>query len=453
MYAVLLANNFQRGFSSEQPWLHLILIQWPISLAPALFTFLLSGLLGYARGGMAWVGAAIAAVFTILLPFQQVSAPLAEWYPRLHPWLFGIFYIYALAGLALCGVGIYDGKRSAIWALLAVLSLLGGALADTVNWFGWASSSPWVPIGFIGFWVCLVVGFLRRPADAPMKPDVQQAARNLANNRTRRSRSLARKLLREGNIHLLPLYYLFNLSDLGREGIENSGSYRFADHIYRNQASGRGLIGRWIDARMLASAPSQAFRRRYLRCVQEMRRALESFPAETRPLRVLAIPCGLPRDVKGLAAELQKDNPALLQRIEYHGMDVDADLLRLAEEFTANVPLPVKQYHQGNALLAETFLPGPFHFVASTGLNEFLEEPQLEVFYRNVYDRLAPGGTFYTSCTQKERRSEVVMRAFELVTRYHTPEELKQLLGKLPWSRVDLTQDETGLQTFVVAVK
>ena len=245
----------------------------------------------------------------------------------------------------------------------------------------------------------------------PVSPDVQQAACNLANNRTRRSRSLTRKLLREGNIHLLPLYYLFNLSDLGREGIENSGSYRFADHIYRNQASGRGLIGRWIDARMLASAPSQAFRpATYLRqCTRNAAQRWSRSPPRPGRCAILAIPCGLPRDVKGLAAELQKDNPALLQRIEYHGMDVDADLLRLAEEFTANVPLPVKQYHQGNALLAETFPPGPFHFVASTGLNEFLEEPQLEVFNRNVYDRLAPGGALYTSCTQKERRSEVAM--------------------------------------------
>jgi hypothetical protein len=32
-------------------------------------------------------------------------------------------------------------------------------------------------------------------------------------------------------------------SDLGREGIINSGSYRFADHIYHNEPSGRGHFG------------------------------------------------------------------------------------------------------------------------------------------------------------------------------------------------------------------
>jgi hypothetical protein len=182
-------------------------------------------------------------------------------------------------------------------------------------------------------------------------------------------------------MHLLPLYYLMRCSDLGREGIEHSGSYRFADHIYRNQPSGRGMLGRWLDARLLSSAPARAFRRRCRRCVDEMRRALESVPSDVNPLRVLAIPCGLPRDLTLLAATLQGEDPRLLERIEYHGMDLDDELLALAQEFTAAAPVPVRRFHQGNALLAETFPPGPFHCVVSTGLNEFLEVSQLEVFF------------------------------------------------------------------------
>jgi len=45
------------------------------------------------------------------------------------------------------------------------------------------------------------------------------------------------------------------------------------------------------------------------------------------------------------------------------------------------------------------------------------------------------------------------MRAFELDTRYHEPEELKRLFDRLPWSRVLIWQHETGMQTFVSAVK
>jgi hypothetical protein len=448
-----LLGQFQSGFASDDPWLHMLFVQWPISLAPALFTWLLPSLLRYARGGMAWIGAGIALVFTALLPLQQISSPWAEWYPRVHPWLFGIFYVYVLAGLALCIVGIYDGKRSAIWALLAVLSLTGGAAADTVIWFGWASSSTWVPSGFVGFWILLGIGYVRRQADPLPEPDVRESARVAANNRTRRSRSIPRKLLREGNLHLLPIYYVLNLSDLGREGIENSGSYRFADHIYCNQPSGRTALGRWLDARLMGSPATQAFRRRYLRAQEEMHKALASFPEEVRPLRILAVPCGLPRDLTELAKALHTENRGLLNRLEYHGMDVDPELLRLASEFTRDCPVPRIEYHHGNALLREDYPAVSFHAVVSTGLGEFLEGRELGYFYRNVYEVLASGGTFYTSATRKEKRSDAIMSAFELITQYRTTEDLATILREFPWSRLTLVQDNTGLQTFVVAVK
>jgi 2-polyprenyl-3-methyl-5-hydroxy-6-metoxy-1,4-benzoquinol methylase len=184
-----------------------------------------------------------------------------------------------------------------------------------------------------------------------------------------------------------------------------------------------------------------------------MRRALESFPADVTPLRVLAVPCGLPRDLTDLSDHLRQDNPDLLRRVEYHGMDIDDHLLQLAAEFATAALVAVKLFHQGNALLAETFPPGPFHFVMSTGLIEFLDAAQLEVFLGHVYERLAPGGTFYTSATRKEQRSDALMRAFELITRYRSLDELETVLGRFPWRRLKLVQDETGLQTFAVGVK
>jgi SAM-dependent methyltransferase len=444
---------FQPGFASDQLWLRMLLIEWPISLAPALFTWLLPDLLRYARGGMAWVGLGFALLFTLLLPLQFVLPAWEDVYWGLHPWLFGVFYVYALAGLALCAVGLYDRKLSAVWALLAVLALTGGAVADTVIWFGWATGAPWVPYGFLAFWLLLLVGYLRRPADPPTDQDVRQMAKVAANNRTRRSRSITRKLLREGNIHLLPLYYLIRLSDLGREGIENSGSFRFADHIYRNVPSGRTALGRWLDAKFLAAPATQAFRRRYLRAQEEMRKALEAFRPEVKPLRVLAVPCGIPRDLTELAAALQAANPGLLARLEYHGMDVDPAVLEAARAHTRGCPLLAVEYHNGNALLREDYPPGPFHCAVSTGLGEFLDANQLAVFFRNVYDVLAPGGTFYTSATREEKRGEFIMRLFELITRYRTTGDLEKILRQQPWSRLTLVQDDTGLQTFAVAVK
>ncbi len=449
----LVGEQFRPGFASQDPWLHMLFIEWPISLAPALFTFFLPRVLGYRRGGMAWVGLFFTAGFTVLLPLQMVFEPWAQWYPRLHPWLFGAFYAYAAGGLALCGVGLHDGKRSAFWALLAVASLLAGALVDTAIWLGLASGVPAVPYGFAGFWIFLAIAWARREADPPPQPDMVQAAERLTHNRTRRSRSIPRKLLREGNLHLLPVYYALNLSDLGREGIANSGSFRFADHIYVGRPSGRTPFGLWLDRRFLALPAAQAFRRRYLRAQDEVRRALASFPAEVAPLRWLAVPCGIPRDLAEVAARLEAEAPGVLRRLAYCGMDLDPELLAIAREFTRAVPVPVLGFHLGNALVAEHYPPGPFHVVVSTGLGEFLSDAELRYFYRNVHTVLAPGGTFYTSATRREGRSDALMRAFELITQYRTVDQLEGLLSELPWTRLTLATDETGLQTFVRAVK
>lgn len=445
--------KFRPGFANQDPWLHMLFVEWPISLAPALFTYFLPRVLGYRRGGMAWLGFFFSLAFTVLLPLQMLFEPWAAWYPRIHPWLFGVFYAYAAGGLALCAVGLYDRKRSAFWALLAVASLLAGALVDTLIWFGLAAGVPAVPYGFMAFWIFLAVSYLRREADPAAEPDLLEAAERLTHNRTRRSRSLPRKLLREGNLHLLPLYYVLNLSDLGREGIANSGSFRFADHIYVGKPSGRTPFGAWLDRRFLALPAAQAFRRRYLRAQEEVRRALQAFPREVEPLRFLAVPCGIPRDLTELVARLAAEDPELARRLAYVGMDLDREVLAAAAEFTRGLPVRGLAFHLGNALLAAQYPSGPFHAVVSTGLGEFLTAADLRHFYRNVYDVLAPGGTFYTSATRKEGRSDALMRAFELLTQYRTVDELDELLSEIPWSRMTLVTDETGLQTFVRAVK
>jgi SAM-dependent methyltransferase len=447
-----LLAEFTAGFANQSPYLRMLLIEWPISLSPALFTWLLPGMLGYSRGGMARVGVCITAFFTLAIPLQLIWPPWQAWYWNVHPWLYGVFYVYALAGSALCWVGIYDGKRSAVWTLLAVLAFTGSAVADTIVWLGLATGPPSVPTGFIAFWMLLGIGALRKRVDRQPPLDRIEASRTLANNLTRRSCSIPRKLLREGNLHLLPLYYSLNLSDLGHEGIESSGSYRFADHIYRNVPSGRGAIGCWLDAKMLASPASEAFRDRYRQARDAMRIALESFPPDASPLHLLAIPCGLPRDLNELAKILQRENPALLARVEYTGMDIDPELLRLAADFTAGCPVPL-HFLQGNALLRETFPAGRFHCVVSTGLNEFLEAPQLAQFFGNVNDLLVPGGIFFTSLTRKERSSEFLMKAFELITRYRSIGELEGILEQFSWNRLKIWPHETGLQMFVMAVR
>jgi SAM-dependent methyltransferase len=272
-------------------------------------------------------------------------------------------------------------------------------------------------------------------------------------NLTRRSPSIPRKLLREGAVHLLPVYYLLTLSDLGREGIHHSGSYRFADHIYASVPSGRTPLGRWIDARLLAMPAARAFRSRYQKAQAAVRQALELAPDDVSPLRVLAVPCGIPRDMSELAATLHAANPALLQRLEYHGMDLDPSVLPLARAFLAKSPVPTAHYHLGDALSARDYPPVAFHAVVSTGLGDFLSDAELSTFYAHVYRALEPGGTFYTSASAQDRRSDALLRMVELLPYYRTAGQLENILRPFAWRRLELERDPTGLQTFVTAVK
>lgn len=272
-------------------------------------------------------------------------------------------------------------------------------------------------------------------------------------NLTRQSQSIARKLVREGALHLLPVYGLLRLSDLAREGIEHSGSYRFADHIYVGRPSGRTPLGRWLDARLLAMPAARAFRRRCDNAQAVVRQALESRPEGAGPLRVLAVPCGIPRDLVELSRSLASTRPELLGRLEYHGMDLDPEVIDLATRLTRSCGLRSVRFGQGDAMSRADYPAGTFHVVLSTGLGEFLDDDELGTFYAHAYQTLEPGGVFYTSATARDARSDVLLQMVELIPRYRRAEQLERILRQLPWRLLSLTRDDTGLQTFATAIR
>ena len=197
----------------------------------------------------------------------------------------------------------------------------------------------------------------------------------------------------------------------------------------------------------------RAFRRRYQRAQSAIRRTLESAPADVVPLRVLAVPCGIPRDMTELAATLYRENPALVARIEYHAMDIDPSVLCLARSAIGDSPLAAAHYHCGDALSAADYPSVAFHVVISTGLGDFLDDAELGILFANVYRALEPGGTFYTSASARDPQSDVLLRMVELLPHYRTANQLEQILRGFKWRALVLEVDETGLQTFVNAVK
>lgn len=273
-------------------------------------------------------------------------------------------------------------------------------------------------------------------------------------NRTRTSASIPRKLLREGKLHLLPVYALMRTSDLAREGIENSGSYRFADHVYRNEASGRFGIGRALDAILLRMRGARSMRNRFHHVQHETltaaraRDAREDGPPE---FRVLSVPCGIARDLVAVRRRLGVDLPDLDARTTFFCMDLDPEPLALSRELAGTDERFVLV--NGDAMDVNAF-PPDLDVIASTGLGEFLADDLLVRLYRNCYDRLRPGGVFITSGMQPDPVADYLMRQLaELNTHYRRPDELIRWLHTVGFHEVSTRQDDIGLQTLVVARK
>src|SRR6478752_3544849 len=129
-------------------------------------------------------------------------------------------------------------------------------------------------------------------------------------------------------------------SDLAREGIENSGSYRFADHVYRNEPSGRFGIGRALDALLLRMRGARSMRNRFNHTQREILAAARAHDARsatdpvasTAPFRVLSVPCGIARDLVLAANALERELPALYARSTFFGVDLDPAPLDLSRE-------------------------------------------------------------------------------------------------------------------------
>jgi extracellular factor (EF) 3-hydroxypalmitic acid methyl ester biosynthesis protein len=268
-------------------------------------------------------------------------------------------------------------------------------------------------------------------------------------NRTRRSKSLPLALLRRGHLLGIALYYLLRRSDLAREGLENSGSYRFADHIYRAAPSGAGALGRWLDSRLLALPAARSFRNRFLAARDELAGFLCRRSGSA--LDVLSVPCGIPRELVEGAA-LARERGAPLQRVKFHGLDLDPEVLEQAKLFAHAAGLNQFLEHQGDALSLESY-PAPVDFVTSTGLAEFLNDQQLAQLYKTISASLRSGGIFVTSSMQRRWFSHCLLKIAELRVYYRDADHLQQLACSAGFRQVTVRYDALGIQTILVAEK
>lgn len=277
-------------------------------------------------------------------------------------------------------------------------------------------------------------------------------------NRTRVSRSIPRRLVAEGKLHLLPVYALLRTSDLAREGIENSGSFRFADHIYRAKPSGRYGVGTLLDGVLLKLRGARSMRSRFFHSQREIHSVLHPWghPAaaptsDGDAAFVLSVPCGIARDLLEVAENLLKYHPAVYERVRFIGIDLDPAPIELSRELTRDHPN--FSFWEADALQSSSF-PQGVDAIVSLGFGEFLDDDQLLDFYRNCHSALRKGGRFITSAMNRDRVGDYLARELaELHTHYRSSAELTELLQSAGFDYVRAEPDAIGLQTLAVATK
>ncbi|HKV31419.1 MAG TPA: class I SAM-dependent methyltransferase [Candidatus Dormibacteraeota bacterium] len=267
-------------------------------------------------------------------------------------------------------------------------------------------------------------------------------------NRTRRTASIPRRLVREGKLHLLPVYYLGLTTALGKEAIENSGSYDFADHIYGNRPAGKFLIGYLLDALFLNLKSARSFRSRYLYSRSEIQRLIVE---RADPIDVLAVPCGLARELFDVAAWLAGDRPT--RQVRLIGMDLDEELTSRLAGTSRRLGLGI-EFVCGDALSADAYPAQPFDGIVSLGFTEFLDDSLAAAFYRLAHDKLKPGGRLVTSGMRPHKLADYLLRnVADLQTSYRSAETLRGLARQAGFEQISTYEDPTGLQTMLIGVK
>mgnify|MGYP000041119630 CR=1 FL=1 len=270
-------------------------------------------------------------------------------------------------------------------------------------------------------------------------------------NFTRTSASIPARLLREGKWYLLPAYALARTSDLAREGIESSGSYRFADHIYRGKPSGRWGIGWLLDAALLALPAARSMRERYLHSRAHVAGELRSAAAARRGTRILSVPCGIARDLVGGADDAQLSVFRALDGARLIGMDLDPEPLQLSRDLAQSHE--AFEFVEGDALDPVAF-PRDLDLVVSTGFGEFLPDAELARFYGACHAALKPGGRFATSGMSRSRLADQLLREpAELHTHYRNGAALTAALEAAGFTDVSVRSDRFGLQWLATATR
>jgi hypothetical protein len=249
------------------------------------------------------------------------------------------------------------------------------------------------------------------------------------------------------------------LSDYTREILRRKYDAIATDRAYENQPSGLlGPVGRWLDRKVLEFPTHEGLRQR-LRIVVETLEAqiLRQAQGEATPVRVLSAPCGLARDLLLCAEQLKRRDVALLGRVEFHGLDLDAsgEVLPLAAKRAEEADVQVRLHRQDlfdplgiGQVLGQ---PSGFQVVNCIGLTPWLDLPEVEHLCRTFRTQvLAPRGAFIVDNFAPHKYGSLA-KDMEIHSRYHAPQAFEETLRNAGFEIVEKKSTANSVNTVYLA--
>ena len=241
---------------------------------------------------------------------------------------------------------------------------------------------------------------------------------------------------------------------LGHETGFDSGST--LDYVYRNQASGRGWLGRMADRRYLDAIGWRGIRQRKLHVEELLLAALAHLTREGRPLRVLDIAAGHGRYVLDALGRAPRQPEAIVLR-DFSDINVrDGAALIRARGLEA-----LARFEKGDAFdraSVAAVAPAPTVGIVS-GLYELF--PDNEAVARSLSgmaDAIQPGGYLVYTGQPWHPQLEMIARALTShrggeawVMRRRTQAEMDQLVAAAGFEKLEQRVDEWGIFTVSLA--
>ncbi len=136
-------------------------------------------------------------------------------------------------------------------------------------------------------------------------------------------------------------------------------------------------------------------------------------------------------------------------RLECHGLDLDGQLIDGLKERVAREGQPF-EFVPGEAFDPDTYPPGSFDLIISTGFTEFLSDEDTVRHYALLRAKLARNGVLFASGMRRHGVSDYLLRNIaDLHTNYRDPDHIQELCRRAGFESM---QHRTfGLQTIVEA--